>query len=336
MSKYKMNKKMKIALIKLIATICFIGIVFFVGAYEVGWENILNGDLEEIYENANQLITELTNDEKIWTEYDSESDEEQVVGTISGDFEVYVFDVGQADCTLITCGNEYMLIDGGNNEDGKLVANQLKSMGIEAIDYMIGTHPDEDHVGGLDEVIKALNVETLYLPKREKDTATYKSVKTAAKNNGVEIVTPKLGYKFNLGGAVCEVMLVDAIADDNSCSIALQITYGKNSFLFMGDAETDAEETRLWNDIDVLKVGHHGSSTSSSDDFLAQTQPELALVSAGLNNKYGHPHREVVAALKEYDAEMHRTDQEGTLHVVSDGTAYTFESLDIHLDGNQD
>ncbi len=254
----------------------------------------------------------------------------------SNNLDIYVFDVGQADSILVSCNGKYMLIDAGNNADGKLIVKELQDMGITTIDYLIGTHAHEDHIGGMDDVIDNFNIKNFYMPSKQYTSATYKSVVKSANNKNLKIVSPKIGDKFNLGNAVCEVMSIDNTADElNLTSIVIEVTHGENKFLFMGDAEIENEESRLWDDVDVLKVGHHGSRTSTSEDFIEQTKPEVAIISLGKNNSYGHPHKEVKELLEEYDISIYRTDTEGTIHVVSDGEKYKIDSLDIHLDGDK-
>lgn len=255
---------------------------------------------------------------------------------VNGELKVYVFDVGQADCILVECNNSYMMIDGGNNPDGKLVVNQLNEMGISKIDYLVGTHPHEDHIGGLDNILKNFEVGVLYMPAHEYDSATYRDVVEAANNKNVENVAPELGHIFYVGDAKCEIMAIDnEDKDPNINSIIIEMTYGKNKFLFTGDAEIENEERRLWNDIDVLKVAHHGSSTSSSEDFMEQVNPEIALISVGTDNSYGHPHKEVMELLESYEMDIYRTDTQGTIVVTSDGVNCTVENFEsIDLEGN--
>ena len=254
----------------------------------------------------------------------------------SNNLDIYVFDVGQADSILVSCNGKYMLIDAGNNADGKLIVKELQDMGITTIDYLIGTHAHEDHIGGMDDVIDKFNIKNFYMPSKQYTSATYKSVVKSANNKNLKIVSPKIGDKFNIGNSVCEVMSIDNTADElNLTSIVIEVTHGENKFLFMGDAEIENEESRLWDDVDVLKVGHHGSRTSTSEDFIEQTKPEVAIISLGKNNSYGHPHKEVKELLEEYDISIYRTDTEGTIHVVSDGEKYKIDSLDIHLDGDK-
>lgn len=254
----------------------------------------------------------------------------------NGELKVYVFDVGQADCILVESNESYMMIDAGNNPDGKLIVKQLNEMGITKIDYLVGTHPHEDHIGGLDNILENFEVGVLYMPAHEYDSATYRDVVKAADSNNVEKVAPELGHIFYVGDAKCEIMAIDNEDEDpNINSIIIEMTHGKNKFLFTGDAEIENEERRLWNDIDVLKVAHHGSSTSSSEDFMEQVNPEIALISVGTDNSYGHPHKEIMELLEYYDMDIYRTDTQGTIIVTSDGTKCTVETSEaIDLEGN--
>lgn len=333
----KSKSSRKLLVIKIIAVLCIVGLSLGFGFSQVGLDKIIEANsVDEILTSAQDYLNEnlignntSTNDinqETLESMYD--------LMEVNGELGVYVFDVGQADCTLVSCDGEYMLIDAGNNDDGKFIVSQLKSMGITKIKYLIGTHQHEDHIGGLDDVLKNIKVENLYMPDVDYDSSTYRYVVSAANDNNIKIVAPKLGHVFYIGEAKCEIMGIDSDNEEtNQTSIIIETTHGENNFLFMGDAEIPNEEKRLWNDVDVLKVGHHGSSTSTSDDFLEQTMPEVAIISCGEGNSYGHPHKEVMAALKYFDVQVYRTDTQGTIHVMSDGKTYEINTLDIDLDG---
>ena len=331
MRKKNTQKQTQSAFTKFIALVVFLLFAFYAGNSDlrgyidnIGFDNPSSGNEENISGNVENTLPDISSNV-------SNNTNENV-----GNLDIYYFDVGQADSIFLRCDDQNMLIDAGNNADGKLIVNELKSMGIDTIDYLIGTHAHEDHIGGLDDVIDNFNIENFYMPSKEYTSATYKSVLKSAENKNLEIVAPKIGDKFTLGSATCEVMSIDNDAKElNLTSIVIEVTNGDNKFLFTGDAEIENEEKRLWNDIDVLKVGHHGSRTSTSEDFIEQTKPEVAVISLGEGNSYGHPHKETMDLLNEYNVTIYRTDTQGTIHITSDGENYNIETLDIHLDGDK-
>ena len=231
-------------------------------------------------------------------------------------------DVGQADSILLRTEDTAMLIDAGNNGDGKDVVQYIKDKGINNLEYVVGTHPHEDHIGGIDNVINEFDIGTIYMPNITTNTKTYEDVLTAIENKGLNIRAPKKGDKFNLGKAECEIM-TDSILDKNNlnlASIVIKVTFGNNTFLFTGDAETQNEETINWPKVDVLKVGHHGSNTSSSEQFLNQIQPQISVISVGKDNDYGHPNSETIQKLEKIGSTIYRTDENGTIEIISNGT----------------
>ncbi len=246
-----------------------------------------------------------------------------------GNLTVYFIDVGQADSILITNNNHNMLIDAGNNEDGEQVVNFIKDKKIEKLDYVVGTHPHEDHIGGLDDVINSdIQIEKVLMPKMQTNTKTFEDVLDAIQNKGLKITAPKKGDTYSLGDASLEVM-TDSIENKknlNLSSITLLMKYGNNSFLFMGDAEKENEQTRQWPNVDVLKVGHHGSKTSSSQEFLNQTKPKISIIMAGVGNNYGLPKQEILDRLNNIGSKIYRTDESGTIIIKSDGCNLSIES----------
>ncbi|KEI01762.1 ComEC/Rec2 family competence protein [Clostridium botulinum] len=259
--------------------------------------------------------------------------QESGVNNINGDLKVHFIDVGQADSILITEGSYSMLIDAGNNDDGDMVVSYLKKVGVKKLDYVIGTHPHEDHIGGLDNVINTFEINKIYMPKKVSTTKTYKDVIKAIKNKNMKITLPKPGESFKLGKATCSIVAPKQNQDyqsANNYSIVIKLTYGSKSFLFTGDAEGISESEILSGryDIkaDVLKVGHHGSRTSTTEAFLNKIAPEFAVISCGKANDYGHPHKATMDKLKAKHIQVYRTDESGTIIATSDGKNIGFNT----------
>lgn len=183
-----------------------------------------------------------------------------------------------------------------------------------------GTHPHEDHIGGLDDVINNIEIENIYMPKIETTTRTFEDVLDAISNKKLKVTSPTKGQTFKVGEANCEAM-TDSILDKenlNLSSIIIRLEFGNNSFLFMGDAESKNEKTRQWPKTDVLKVGHHGSNTSTSENFLKQVSPQYAVIMAGKNNSYGLPKDKILERLKKKNVTIYRTDEKGTIEMTAD------------------
>lgn len=248
--------------------------------------------------------------------------------------EVHFLDVGQGDSALIRSGEHTMLIDAGENDQGDVVVSYLKDLGIKRLDYVIGTHPHSDHIGGLDTVIRAFDVGTVILPPKEHTTKTFEDVLDAIEEKGLSITKPVVGTKYSLGNAsFCIIAPNGDYGDDlNNWSVGLRITNGDCSFLFTGDAESQAEANMAANGIslksDVLKLGHHGSSTSSSPLFLDLVDSDYAVITCGIGNSYGHPHKETLEKLEERGIQIFRTDQQGTIIAYSDGSEITWNVAD--------
>lgn len=235
---------------------------------------------------------------------------------------VYFFDVGQADSILIMNEEQTMLIDAGNNEDGELLVQNLKTLGITKIDYLIGTHPHEDHIGGLDDIIKNFEVGTIYMPKVKTNTKTFEDVLDAVQEKELMITTPKVKDTFMIGQAECKVLAVDNnVKNLNLSSIIIQMKFDDLTYLFTGDSEKEVEEnilkTTTKDDMkaNILKVGHHGSDTSSSEKFIQRVAPEISIISVGKDNSYNHPDQEVIERLEEIESKVYRTDEVGNIFI---------------------
>jgi competence protein ComEC len=248
----------------------------------------------------------------------------------TGQMEVHFIDVGQGDSALIRTEDHAMLIDAGTNEAGEDVVSYLKEQGVQKLDYVVGTHPHEDHIGGLDDVIEAFDVEHVVLPDKVSTTKTYEEVLDAVEAKNLSVTVPQPGEEFSLGEGKVEVLSPpqDAGWDDNNSSVVCRLSFGENSFLFMGDAETQAEKELLKQGADlksqVLKLGHHGSDTSTSQEFLQKVAPQYGVISVGKGNVYGHPEDRVLQRLEENDVTYFRTDEMGTIVAKSDGQNLSF------------
>ena len=244
--------------------------------------------------------------------------------------EVHFLDVGQGDATLIRCGEAAMLIDAGNNSWGDDVRDYLEYQGIGDLDYVIGTHPDADHIGGLDVVMEAFDCGTVIMPDYEKDTQTYTDVTDVMEEKGYELTLPQVGTVYELGEAAFTIVAPNGEYGDNAndYSVGILLEHGENRFLLTGDAEEDSEADMLDNGIDlsadVLKAAHHGSRTANTEAFLERVNPEYVVISCGEGNSYGHPHAEVLNRLREMGIGVFRTDEEGTVVATSDGAGITF------------
>lgn len=240
-------------------------------------------------------------------------------------FEIHFLDVGQADCALIISDGKTMLIDGGEIGAGPEIINYLRAQGVEKLDVLVATHPHSDHIGGLPYVVENIKVAQTYISPYVHTSSTYENLLDNLADSRSLVTIPETGDTFRLGGAECQILSSGQGFDDpNDASIVLRIRYGDISAIFTGDAEVPVEQQILASGMNIrsniLKVGHHGSETSSSQAFLDAIQPEIAVISCGKDNSYGHPH---AVTLRKLTCEVRRTDQEGAIVLASDGTSIT-------------
>ncbi len=238
----------------------------------------------------------------------------------SSKLQIIYFDVGEADSTLIMNNGKTTLIDGGNDTDGPKIVDYIKSQRISKIDTIIATHLHADHIGGLDNIIDNFDIGTVYMPDTINNDKQVEELIEAMEEKNLNYESPKIGYKFNIGLANCEIMSANNNVNDlNNSSIVIQMYYFEQKYLFMADSEKEVEDSRQWNKVNVLKVGHHGSNTSSTERFLNQVKPEIAIISVGVNNQYNHPSIEVLNRFKNLNTTIYRTDENGSLLLESNG-----------------
>lgn len=327
MSKKQKNKKIQNKIISIIAVL-IIAVIVYISPDFAKTIGIVKKAESNVVENAIKYT-----DSAEVTKADIQKDKLNII----------FFYVGQADSSLIMANDKTMLIDAGNNEDGKNIAKYIHELGINKIDYVVGTHSDEDHIGGLDDIIDSFEIGKIFMSKNGTEKVNYQNVIKAANKKNIEVVKPNRGDKFTFEAndskteAEFEVMLALSGEDisSNNSSIVLKLQYENTSYLFMGDAEKVAESTRTWPKADVLKVGHHGSNTSSSDNFLKQVKPHYAVIEVGKDNKYNLPNSKAITRIENSGATILRTDlKQESIWMISDGNNIEVKELKLNLDGN--
>lgn len=321
------NRKIKNELIKLCSIIIILIILVVLSKF---------GYLEKIEDFGVKIGILENSSGTIKTEEISESQKENI-NLDKEKLNILFLNVGQADCEVIVYKDNTVLIDAGNKQDGELVVDELNKLGITKLDYVIGTHVHEDHIGGMSYIVDAFEIDKFYLPYDTKTTSSYyKDLLNSLTNKNLQIEEASVGDKISLDDLEFEVMSVDnnQPEDANDSSIVLELTYGEEKYLFMGDATSKNEKQRNWNDVDVLKVGHHGSNTSSSQDFLNQVLPEIAIISVGKDNNYGLPKENIIERYNDLGSKIYRTDYDGTIQIISDGKTNEINKIDISFDGN--
>lgn len=256
--------------------------------------------------------------------------------------EVHFIDVGQGDATLIKCDGETMLIDAAGEDKGTALRYYLRKQGVEKVDYLVLTHPDSDHIGSADVILTKFPVENVIMSYYERESTSYRNLKQTLEYKRITPQIAAAGQSFEVGSARCTLLgPLQEYETPNDASVILLVEHGENRFLFTGDAETKAEEalvkyadslqesesqqdTELQQNVellraDVYKAGHHGSSTSSTDQFLDAVKPTYVVISCAKGNDYGHPHRETMERFSERNIQVYRTDEQGTIVLFSDG-----------------
>lgn len=290
-------------------------------------------DGEYHYHNGSGSGTTQTPSESPKSSGDGKLKADKIKPPAKGKLSVYFLNVGQGDATYIkTPAGDDILIDAGKNEAGDVVVDYLKQLGVDDLEIMISTHPDADHVGGLDTVLTHFKVESVYAPKVSHTTDTFKDFLLAVKKEGLTIKEAKAGVTLPLKGVKASfVGPVKAYGDDlNEWSAVLHLAYGTNAFLFTGDAEKKSEADMIAAKktlkADVLKTGHHGSVSSTSPALLKAVSPKYAVISVG-DNSYGHPAATILNRLKSAKVTTYRTDLSGTVTAISDGKKISFQKV---------
>lgn len=240
--------------------------------------------------------------------------------------QVHFLDVDQGLAILVQLGDDVLVYDGGERDTSSFVVAYLKEQGITEIDYLISSHYDSDHVSGLIGCLYAFDVKHVIGSDYVHDSNVYTSFMTAVEDEGLEVQHPEVGTQYQMGEAVFTILSpAEIVNDSNSNSVAIKLSYGESDFIFTGDADYKSEKAMIASgielDCEVLSVGHHGSASATSEKFLEATTPEYAVISCGKDNSYGHPHKEVLQFLNDFNVEILRNDEMGTIVVETDGSA---------------
>lgn len=270
-----------------------------------------------------------------WGDLFRESGINDAVNAEEYPFSVHYIDVGQADCSLLICGEDTVLIDAGDVDSYDAIHTYLQAQNIEEIDYFILTHAHADHIGSADEILKNYTVHNVIMPKYSEanmpTSKTYEDLLYALSDSEAKVIAAKPGNSYTLSACSFTVLAPNkAYEEVNNSSVVVRFVYGDTAFLFQGDAEKVSEQAILDAGFpiqaDVIKLGHHGSKTSSSAGYLSAVQPKLAIISCGENNSYNHPSESILKRLDDYGIDYRRTDRNGNIVVISDGKNISVET----------
>jgi len=298
-------------------------------------ENIVDSSVEEP-QNSKDKIEEETSKNNQDKKDDIETKQENTTADntetfiepeTESTFSIHFIDVGQADAALIECDGHYMLIDGGNKGDSNKIYSILKNNNVPYLDIIVASHAHEDHIGGLPGALNYTSSKLTLCPVKSYESDAFDDFKKYADKNGNGITIPSVGDQYTLGSSTIKILAVNSGKDANNGSIILLIKYGDTSFLFTGDAEREAEQVLLNSGTDIsstlLKVGHHGSDTSTTYPFLREIMPQYAIISVGKDNAYGHPEDNTLSRLRDADVTVFRTDMQGDIYCTSNGKTIT-------------
>lgn len=277
-------------------------------------------------DEINELINEEISKDNIGT----------IVNNKVNNLEVQFLDVGEAESILIRYQDKNILIDAGNNADGKKLVDYFNSLNITKFDYLIGTHAHEDHVGGMDDIINNYKINHFYMPSKLTTTKTFEDILDSLDKNNISFETPNKGKIIKLLDTKLKILSIDNDAEElNDTSIVIKMTYKNVSFLFTGDISSKVENALLSEDISstVLKIAHHGSSYSSTYNFLEKTNPKYAVIEVGKNNSYNHPAKSVINRLNKLNIKTYRTDKNNTIVFKTDGNNIEINEIKTNTDG---
>ncbi len=291
----------------------------------------INSTDNSIYAEATHNLTETKENTGTQSGSSSESPRKDLevevapgINSLQEFMRVHFIDVGQADSTFIELGNgQTMLIDAGRSGDASTIISYIRNLQYSSIDFVVATHPHDDHIGGMADVLNSFEIGKMYMPKQAHTISAFDNMLDVIENKNIELYTAKAGVNITTSGIISiDIIapLADSYSNINNCSAIVKVTYGKTAMLFTGDSEQEIEAQLLNSglDADVLKVGHHGSHSSSSKSFIQAVSPEIAVISVGEGNSYGHPHADTLAILNDVGADIYRTDEVGTVIITAD------------------